>query len=201
MSDDRVSLYFQLKAGEKADLEVVARASLAWVEGMRASARALDPEAQIKVQIVDADESSLILNAVMEWVENNIEARLERLERGGSKLPRTKKLAIAIAGFLIFTGPPTYDFYFGDPDFTDEDRAVLNKLAEQARSDPDVIVARKKFYRTIEADPSITAVGIKELPGGEPIAMVPSSQRLAVFGRLSQRRSNRASPIRSLTLC
>lgn len=176
MTDDRISLYFQLKPGEKADLEVVARASLAWVGGMRASARALDPEAEIRVQIVDADESSLILNAVIDWFANNVEPRLERLERGGSKLPRTKKLAIATAAFLLFTGPQTYDFYFGSPDFTEEDRELLKSLAEQAAKDPEVVSARKQFYRTVEADPAITAIGIKELPDAEPVALVPSNQ-------------------------
>jgi len=37
MADGSISLYFQLKPGEKADLEVVATAALAWVEGLRAA--------------------------------------------------------------------------------------------------------------------------------------------------------------------
>ena len=34
--------------------------------------------------------------------------------------------------------------------------------------------ANRKFYRTIERDPSIVAVGVKEKPDSEPFIMVPS---------------------------
>lgn len=54
-----LSLYFQLKKGEKADLEVVAAAALAWVDALRAAAIAIDPDAELKVEIVDAEDASL----------------------------------------------------------------------------------------------------------------------------------------------
>jgi hypothetical protein len=169
-----ISLYFQLKPGEKADLEVVAAAAIAWVQTLRATARAIDPDADIRVELVDADESSLILNAVLAWFENHVERRLERLDRGGQKLPRTKKLAMALTAFVFVTGIPTYDFYFGDEPFTEEDRRALNEILSQTAKDPSVEAAARKFYRTVERDPAIVGVGIKEDPAGEPLAVVPS---------------------------
>lgn len=176
MSDSQISLYFQLREGEKADLEIVSAAAIAWVESLRAVARAYDPNSDVKVELVDADESSLIYNTLIDWFERNIERRIERLDRGGGRLPRTRKLALALALFLIVTGYPTYDFYFGDDGFTDEDRAMMKEILERAQKDPAVETSKRKFFRTIEREPAITAVGIKEHPKGEPLVIVTSDR-------------------------
>lgn len=176
MTADTLSLYFELRPGEKADLEVAAAAALAWAEGVKAAARVLDPDAEVRIELIDATESSLGINTVLKWLEKNIEPHLERIERGGHRLPRTRKLAIGLAVMLVVTGPQTWDFYFGGEPFTAEDREALNTILEQTRSDPDVKAARKKFYKTIERDPAISGVGIKERPKDAPVALVPSNQ-------------------------
>lgn len=175
MSESDLSLYFQLRKGEKADLEVVAAAALAWVESLRAAAQAIDPDADLRVEIVDAEESSLSIRTLLKWFETHVEQRLERFERGGQKLPRTKKLAVALGAFLIFTAPQTFDFYFGEDEFTKEDREKLDELVKIAKDNKDVQAARRRFYRAIEREPAITAVGIKETQEGPPVAMVPSN--------------------------
>lgn len=176
MGDSQISLYFQLREGEKADLEIVSAAAIAWVESLRAVARAYDPNSDVKVELVDADESSLIYNTIIDWFERNIENRIERLDRGSGRLPRTRKLALALALFLIVTGYPTYDFYFGEEGFTNEDRQMVQDILEQARKDPAVETSKRKFFRTIEREPSITAVGIKEHPKAEPLVIVTSDR-------------------------
>ena len=182
MQADTLGLYFQLRSGEKADLEVISSAAIAWVETLRATARAIDPEADICVELVDADESSLLFNTVVKWFEANVERRLERLERGGKRLPRTRKLALALAIFVVTTGIPTYHEYFGTPDFTDEDRARMKHIEEMLNRDVAVQTAKRKFFRTLEREPSVTGVGIKESPDTEPIFMVPSDQFAAAGG-------------------
>lgn len=174
MSNGNISLYFQLRDGEKADLEIVSAAAIAWVESLRAVARSYDPDSDVKVELVDADESSLIFNTIIDWFDRNVEARIERLDRGGGRLPRTKKLALALALFLIVTGYPTYEFYFGESDFTDEDRAMLTELLKRAKADPAVETSKRKFFRTIEREPAITAVGIKENPDSAPLIVIPN---------------------------
>lgn len=175
MAETELNLYFQLKPGEKADLEVVATAALAWVEGLRASARSIDPDAVVTVEIIDAEDGSLNLRTIMKWFEDNVEPKLERLARGAERLPRTKTLAIALATFLVVTGPETYDFYFGKDKFTEEDREHLNELLAITRADHEVIAARRRFYKAVERDPTITAVGVKEKASEPPVAMVPNS--------------------------
>ncbi len=183
MSDNQISLHFELQHGKKADLEIVSAAAIAWVEALRAVARAVDPDSDVKVELVDADESSLIFNTLVDWFERNVERRIERLDRGGGRLPRTRKLALALAIFLIVTGYPTYDFYFGERDFTPEDRAIMNEILEIARTDAGVETAKRKFFRTIEREPIITAVSIREKPKGPSLATVSSGQ-FAVAGGL-----------------
>lgn len=183
MSDGSISLYFQLREGEKADLEIVSAAAIAWVESLRAVARSYDPDSDVRVELVDADESSLIFNTIVDWFERNVEARIDRFDRGGGRLPRTRKLALALALFLIVTGYPTYDFYFGEGDFTDEDRAMLIEILERAKSDPAVETSKRKFFRTIEREPAITAVGIKEDADSDPLIVI-SNDRFAEAGGL-----------------
>lgn len=183
MTKGNISLYFQLREGEKADLEIVSAAAIAWVESLRAVARAYDPDSDVKVELVDADEGSLIYNTIIDWFERNVEARIERFERGGGRLPRTRKVALALALFLIVTGYPTYDFYFGEGDFTDADREMLIELLERAKADPAVETSKRKFFRTIEREPAITAVGIKEDPEAAPLIVV-TNDRFAEAGGL-----------------
>jgi hypothetical protein len=59
-----ISLYFKLKEGHKADLEVVAAAALEWVAAARAAAREIAPEAQIRIELIDASDGSLKINTV-----------------------------------------------------------------------------------------------------------------------------------------
>lgn len=183
MSAETISLYFTLKAGEKADLEVVAKAALEWLDAVRAAARELEPGAQIKVEIVDADYASLSLNTVFEWVES----QLERIDRGSGRYPRLRKLAVALALFVPTTGVQTYSYYFGpqpiavlseeDRKLLEEDHKLLRELLERTTKNPEVDSKREKFFRTLERDPSITGAGLLEEPkAAAPLVLVPSGQ-------------------------
>lgn len=66
MEDGVISLHSGLREKENADLEVVAEATLYWVEALKAAAREITPDAEIKIELVDAVEGSLKLNVVLE---------------------------------------------------------------------------------------------------------------------------------------
>jgi hypothetical protein len=182
MTDDSIGLYFKLKPGEKADLEVVATAALEWLESARAAAREIEPGAQIHVGLVDATEASLQLNTVLEWVES----QLERIDRGGGRYPRLKKLAVALAIFVPTTGVETYRLYFGphhevalkeeDRKLIEENSRLLHELIDRTHKNPDVGVRRQKFFKTLERDPSIIGAGVSEGPKYTPLILIPSDQ-------------------------
>lgn len=102
MDKHSISLHFGLKEGEKADLEVVAAAATQWVEALRAGARRIDPNAKLRVELIDASEGSLRLNTVFDWIEEQLKA----VDEGASDHPRLKKLAITLAFFFGFRGGP-----------------------------------------------------------------------------------------------
>ncbi|MET4208634.1 hypothetical protein [Bradyrhizobium sp. LA2.1] len=182
MGDDSIGLYFRLKPGEKADLEVVATAALEWLESARAAAEEIEPGSRINIGLVDADEASLQLNTVLEWVES----QLERVDRGGGRYPRLKKLAVALAIFVPTTGVSTYKLYFGpqhevalkedDRKLIEENSQLLHELIERTHKNPDVGIRRQKFFKALEQDPSIVGAGVSEGPKYAPLILIPSDQ-------------------------
>lgn len=173
MSDNRLSLYFKLAEGEKADLEIVASAAIAWVEGLRAVAQTYDPDSDVKVELIDADESSLIFNTLIEWFDRAIGSKLERVEDGWKAMPRGRRLALGLAFFILTSGYPTYKAYFED-DMPEEERQLLEKILKQTSQAPAVETARRKFFRTLEREPAIRGVGLKESPDDPPLVMIGS---------------------------
>ncbi len=173
--DDLISLRFGLREDTSADLEVIASATLQWINVVQAAARSLDPDAHVRILIIDADKTSLRLNAVFEWVEK----QLERIDTGSSQYPRLRKVAIALAVFLAIDAGPTVDHYIGDTstiNLNDEDRQRIDKLLEQIKSNPEVSRPRQHFFRELERDPAISSVEISEGPSAEPLASVPSTE-------------------------
>lgn len=175
MSDGEISLYFGLREGEKADLEVVAAAAIHWVETMRAAARELIPGAEIRVDLINASEGSIRLNGVLDWVEN----QLIRIEEGTKGHPRLWKLALGLVIFVPTVGVPTYDFYFGDEptlSLNAKDRELLEEYLDKANKNPEVKTKRLQFFQTLERDSSISSAGIAESHASKPVVSVPSDQ-------------------------
>lgn len=170
-----LSLYFDLKAGEKADLEVVALAALNWVSALRAAAREIDPNAVIKVELLDAAEGSLRLNTVLDWLES----QFAKMDDGAIRHWRLKKIAIALAVFIPVSGIPTYDYYFGADqtiELSEEDRRRIDELIELTRGNPEVEEKSQEFFRALEKDPSIKGVGLTEKKDVRPDRLIPSSE-------------------------
>jgi len=175
MSGSPITLYFGLKKGENADLEVVAAAAIEWVAGMRAAAQEIDPSASISVGIVDAEEGSLKLHATLDWAEK----QASRIIRGESKYPTLRSLLIAFAIFVPTTGIPTLDYYFGDDPvlrLEDEDRKLFENLLEKLQENEELGHHRRQFFKKLERDPSITEVGVAEGRDKPVRATVPANQ-------------------------
>lgn len=173
--DETISLHFGLKKGETADLEIISAAAIAWVETLRAAAQAVEPGSDVRVELVNVDQSSAIYNVIADWFERNVEPKLERLAKGREKSPRSRKLVLGLALFTITTAVPTYDAYFGD-DYTDEDRARDQRIEDKLNKSLALETARQKFFRTMERERAITSVAIKESPDSDPIVIVQSSE-------------------------
>lgn len=174
MVDGSLSLYFRLSEGKSADLEVVAAAALHWVNALKAAAEAIEPGAQIRVELIDADEASLKLNTTLRWIEDH----LSRIEYGSGKYPRLRALAIALA---LFLGQQTVTQLIDaiDPpsvSLNEEDRRLLQKLLERTKKSSSVREESQKFFRTIERERAITDVGVSEKKSSPPVLIIPRNQ-------------------------
>ena len=69
MHSEPVSLYLDLHEGEKADLEVVARASLAFAAAIKEVAYVLDPSMDVRIELASGTEGSLGLNALVKAIK------------------------------------------------------------------------------------------------------------------------------------
>lgn len=176
-----VSIYFGLEQGKKADLEVIAEAAIAWVAAVREMAAVVDPSLEVSVEIVDGDESSLWLNVL-----TAIESKLERVERGGEKFPRLWALAKGLA-FIVVATPLTVTAEDIWRAITEENPAIVAELSPQARQEliedfkkalrEDVARPEKRqFFRSVEKDTVVSAVGISSRPHGTPKLLTTREQ-------------------------
>lgn len=189
MDDGALSLHFELREGGYADLETAGLAAIAFARAVKAAARAIDPNAVVQIKLVDADQGSLTWNTLVDWIERHVEPQLERIERGGQQIKRTRKIAIALAVFLVFTAGPIYLAYFGDG-FTDQDRSDIQEMLEWVRENKAAEQARQDFYKALEQEPQITQVSVRESPQGPDIASVPSARFGEGSGLWTQREAD-----------
>lgn len=176
-----ISLYFGLKEGERADLEVIAEATLQWVAALKAAASAIDPDATVTIEIVNAEEGSLRINTILGWVEK----QLARVEAGTRAYPNLRSVAVTLAFFLLVDAPDMYERWFGEPaviELSEEDRKLLREFIDRTRTLPEVETRRKKFFRILERDPSISSAGAAEGPTAQPMIIVPSNRFAEMSG-------------------
>ena len=162
-----ISLQFDLAEGKTADLEIISAAAIAWVETLRAAAQSVEPGTDVKVELIDVDQGSAIFNVLGRWFDRAADAY--------DAAPRRQKLIRALAIFTICTGVPTYQAYFGDS-FDDEDRERMKRIETTVNASEAVETARRKFYRTVEREPSITAITLKNSPDGPPIVTIANDE-------------------------
>lgn len=172
-SAEPVSLYIDLVPGATADLEVIARAALAFAGAVREFAYIIDPSLELRIELVSGTESSLSLNA---WFKSKLARRLDTLS-----------LAALAGGVLMWLGGHAAEFAY------DELLRAITGHGETAELSPAQIdeVARKvvqaieahagaqhtaALFRELESDPAITGVGATREPGTRPVHIIPRTE-------------------------
>lgn len=164
-----VSLYFDLKKGSSASLDVVAEASLAWSSSLRALLAAVEPGLELEIEIVDGDEGSLWLNTIFKFIETG----LTRIEAGGEKYPRLWALArglafIVVATPIAVTAEDVWRWLVADEpqieQLSPETKQELMRDFESLLQKKVAENQKRKFFQSIERDTTITGIGL----AGEP---------------------------------
>jgi len=175
MSSAPISLYLDLESGEKAGLEVVAEASIAFARAIREVAFFLDPSIELKIELASGTEGSLSLNSIFKT-------------RDG------KDVTLAAVSLVVLTwfGNHVLDWTFDKvmdavasqetagakvelqikPEDLDEVQGLVDKAVDGKIGQQHV----QEIYRQLESDVSVKGVGATPVPATRPAVIVPRDQ-------------------------
>ncbi len=172
-----ISLYIALEDGRKADLEVVARASLAFARALRESAAMYDPLADVRIELINSTEGSLSLNAVVSWLKSKTgiedEAALRAAVIALSVWFTTEVGNWGVAKALDHL---TNQNVQQTLKLSDEELQKLAEMVAVALERRVADLAVKEVYRELEQDPAVIGVGTTIEPGAKPKEIVPKAQ-------------------------
>lgn len=169
--DQHLNLYLDLEKGEFADLEVVARASLAFAAAIREISYIVDPSLTIKLEFESGTEGSLSLNSIVRFIHRQVPD------------PVTRKVIIGsiVLWFVQETGSALLGI--GISDLIKEDTSISEHDAELIAEKVQKILERKvgakpvqEVFKELEKDKSIKGVGVSTRKGDRPKAIVPRSE-------------------------
>lgn len=170
---ETISLYLELKPGQKADLAVVGRTTAAFAEAIREIAFFLDPFLDIKLEFESGTEGSVNLKSIVRTMtsKKGVQATLIAIAVASAGA-LTKDLRTYAIGKLI-------DLYVIPEkrlQLTDED---IERIAAAIKNIQDGKVAKEQIrnvYKEAERDTAIESVGAITKPDDrKPPAPVPRS--------------------------
>lgn len=170
---ESITLYLDLKPGEKADFEVVGLAAAAFAEAVKEIAFILEPGLQIKLDFESGLEGSLKLEAILKSL-NAADGRRGALVG-----------IVSAVGLMLVTDLRQYgvgkllDRYLMPEQrqsLSDED---IERIAKAVRGVHEGRIAKapvKEMYRQLERDAAIESVGSIAKPDAKPIDPIPRSE-------------------------
>ncbi|WP_321323766.1 hypothetical protein [uncultured Parasphingorhabdus sp.] len=149
-------LYYRLEDGHTANAEVVARASLAFIAGVKELSYVLDPSTKVQIGIQGHADGSLWEDLLLLVVKATDEYKT-----------RPTRYGLALAALAWIMSPPAervrdiawqpiLDKYL--PNATAEDLAEAKRLIEIAESGKVAVREKQQFYREVGRDTGITGV-------------------------------------------
>lgn len=167
--EQTISLYLDLKPGEKADLKVVGRATAAFADLVKEIAFIINPGVEVKLEFDSGTPGSLSLNAIL---------------RGKGDASTYATIVLVVGGWFV-SDLRTYGVSkLLDRLLSTEQRQSLSeeeidRIARRLRDVETGTIARdqaQEVYRQIERDETITHVGTVTVPGSKPDDPVPRGQ-------------------------
>ena len=169
--DQPISLYLDLEPGEVADLEAVARASLAFAAALKEAAYILDPSLDVRIGFQSGTEGSLSINSVITSLRK--------------ALPHDRPTLMAMLFMALgWFGADVRSYYVG--------KGLDHVLGAEQLSDADVtrIASEldrlqkahvgerqvREVYAALKDDKAVRAVGATPQPSTRPPQLVPKSE-------------------------
>ncbi|MEM6747938.1 MAG: hypothetical protein AAF608_11010 [Pseudomonadota bacterium] len=175
MSSAPLSLYLDLEDGQRADLQVVSRAAIAWANAIDEIAYVIDPSIELKIDFHSGTRGSLSLNTII---------RSTSLNESDRRAIRTAVVSAAMWFTLegsSWTVGRVLDW------MTSEDApAVVHELSrDEIEEIADTVVRKMQnvaqneveaVYGEVEQDAAIKGVGVTTVSGKRPTRIIPRSE-------------------------
>lgn len=165
---ETINLYIDLEEGKLADLEVVARASIAFAEAVKEIAYIVDPSLSIRLEIESGTEGSLSINSVIKTIQETVVDKL------------TARIIIItiLTWFAQETASAVWTIAIEDvvkpsSQLSDED---ADKVAKKVKDLLDARVGGKQageVFKQLEKDKAVKGVGVGVVKGARPRVVVP----------------------------
>lgn len=171
-----ISLYLDLAEGESANIEVVARAALAWSAAVKELAYVIDPSMDVELELVSGTEGSLDLNACLVAFSKFAEQR-----------PKLATVIItSLTWFMVQTGSYTYervlDWLTGKdapPVVKQLSKEEIQAIAREVINAQEKQIAaeqRRQIFHELNKDTSIIGVGSTQERDTRPTLIVPRAE-------------------------
>ena len=168
-----LSLYLDLKPNTKADFEVVANASLAFIQLVRDAAFIIDPSLEIRIEFDSGTAGSLTLNSVIRAAKKHVNIA-------------TLVTVVSVVGvqfrqeIITYTLDKALDTVMvGDKQgaqLTDKELdRVANRVAEMVQKKA-ILPPAQQVYRQLERDTAIQGVGATAVRDSKPDQIVPRNE-------------------------
>jgi hypothetical protein len=170
---ETLSLYLDLEAGRTADLEVVARAAIAFSEAVRELAYVLDPTLELRVELASGTPGSLSLDTVLRAVKGADPQKVKAVVWAVMAYFAVKTSDYAIekvldAGYDAATAKPPV----AEQVLSQEEMEKLSEMVARKVAAPHVA----RVYEELEKDTAVKGVGASQKPGTRPASIVPRSE-------------------------
>jgi hypothetical protein len=174
-----LSLYLQLKQGERADLAAVSRAAIEFARVIEALAFEVYPESVIRIEAVSATDASFGWNTVVKFYED-VKAGILA---GAAKNPKKAWLAAFVALRILNNAIDWSQDKVMDWLVSEDAPPETRSLTEEERADlaRDIVTELRKgtaeaeterMFRELRRDPAIEGAGVTTIPGKRPAMIV-----------------------------
>jgi len=170
-----ISLYLALGRDQRADLEVVAQASLAFAASIRELARHLDSSLEIRIELQSGTEGSLSLNSVIRAVKKYAMVDSATL----------KTIVVVVLMWFAKEGASwaygkVLDFIVSKPEISQglsqDDIAKIARAVSTHLHNRTGQQQLRGVYEHLERDSAITGVGAAPAPNARPDELVPREE-------------------------
>jgi hypothetical protein len=162
MSEEPISLYIDLKRGETADIEAVARAALAFSAAIKDLIYVLDPSLEVRVEFMSGTEGSLSINSIIKSLK----------EKAGER----PILAAAVMMVLTWFGNYAFDELMDHLRHKGHlSEAEMQEIADKVALSIERRTAQshvREVYKVLGSDKAVAGVGATVVAGERPRSII-----------------------------